>query len=191
MSLSAQPAPKTTGVVTSGAVRAVRPRLSRRWLFAGATIVVIALGTGGFFYIEHVHAPKPSHSGNTASQHPNSSFQNPAQNLADAQAALRQATTAQQKSVAYANLGAAYYNNQQPDKAITAYQSALAADNSSQITVLGQLASAYIANKQTGKAVSTLQQLVTLLQQSSDPTLHNQIGRYQEAIQELQAEGGA
>ncbi|HEY7348113.1 MAG TPA: tetratricopeptide repeat protein [Ktedonobacterales bacterium] len=179
-------------IVTSDAVQG-RHWSTRYWRRAGLAVgVLIVLIAGGVVTLRVIRPPQPSapHHQARAAQDPNSALIHPEQGVKDAQAELRKATTQHDKAIAYADLGVAYLNNQQPDQAIAAYQDAIATDSASKVAVLAQLSSAYYANGQTSQAISTMQQLVQLLQQSPDPNMQSQAQQYQKAIAVLEAGGG-
>lgn len=174
----------TSSIVTSDAVLRHGGRKS---LIAIIAVVVILLVVGGIevaAIIRHrttrvtSHATPPE-SASYLSTHPGVQVQN-------AQAELQNAHTPHEKSVAYQDLGTAYLNNKQGDQAIAAYQQALQADSADQQQVLAQLASAYIQLDQPQQAISTLQKIITILQQTKDPSAPTLIPKYQQLIQELQ-----
>lgn len=114
--------------------------------------------------------------------------------ISEAQASVASAKTAQDKTSAYTSLGSAYLNNGQAAAAITAYQSAVTASNSSNLDALVGLANAYYTAGDRQKTIDTYQKIVILLQQPnpSDPQVamdSGELGWYQQAIQRLQRGG--
>ncbi|MGH7142077.1 MAG: tetratricopeptide repeat protein [Candidatus Saccharimonadales bacterium] len=160
-----------------------------RGISVGLVVIIVLVVAGILFkiYLYDV-APKPIPS--TGSQ--SSSLLKPEQQVQNAQAELKNASTSSQKAVAYDDLGSAQLNNNQASSAISAYQSAVTIDNSSidKIVALEGLGYAYNMSGQNSLAISSFQEVIKLLPQlsdSNDPSPAQAISMYQNIIQRLQA----
>lgn len=159
------------GIVTSDA--AYRPHGRLRWIwFLVAGFVVVAIAAAGAFLAYRHYSSKspaaPASTSHTATTGAQTIQEQMTAAVTAAQQELASAKTASDKANAYKDLGMAYFNNQQYDQSITAYNSAIAADTSIKPQVLDTLAYVYVSAGQRDKAIATYQELISLLQQSSN-----------------------
>lgn len=188
--------PQVGGVVTGrGAGRNFKLPL----LIAGSVVALLALGGGAWYATKYgPFAPKP----------PVVKRENmtPAQQLAAAKEELSKASSPQAKATAYNHLGEAYFNSGQTKDAINAYNQALTnvnntggsggdgggssstSINSPEILALGDLSIAYLKAGDTANEIKVLEQLVPLLQKSTDPDAERLVFRYQQLLDGLKAE---
>jgi cytochrome c-type biogenesis protein CcmH/NrfG len=173
-----QDQPHDRRVVTSDAIQ--RHRSSPQLWLISAIAAVVLFGTGGFYYyvMSRDHTQPASQSKELT--------QTPTQELRVAQVDLGNAKTSSQKSTAQVELGKAYFDNNQAPAAITAFKTSISENGSNQENVLPLLASAYYRNGQISEEIVTIQQLIPLLQQSSDSATKALVPRYQNLILTLQ-----
>ncbi len=179
MSQSGQP--QFPGIVTSDSARPRSAGSIIRLAVVGGVLLGL-IGAAGYYVARHTPSDQ-SQPGAKQSQ------ATPAQAVKNAQAVAQQAQSSKAKATAYQNLGAAYLTNGQSAQAIQSYQVALTntgADSESRATVLSHLAGAYYEDGNIAQEIVVLQQLVPLLQQSSDPQERALVPRYLGLIQELQ-----
>ena len=156
------------------------------WLVLIVLIIVGGCLVAGYYYMRHKTSSPPLKTPAISA----------ASRLQAAQNELSRAQNDQQKAAAETNLGAAYLENQQPAAAIRSYQTALsethnvgsAANKSadSPIIIYSQLITAYSMMGQTSDEIHSIQQLIPLLQASSDPADRAIVGRYEQLIDKLQ-----
>lgn len=153
-------------------------------VFLTLAIVALLLVIGGGAYYIVRYGPL-AHKANAPAA--NAETLTPAQELVAAKEALQAASTPKDAARAHEQLGNAYMANNQPDQAITEYQSAEATDSSEKIQAEGDLVGAYLQSGDKEKAIAAIRQLIPLLQASSDPADHALVPRYQSLILEIQA----
>lgn len=187
--------PAASGIVTSDSIRH-RYLGGRQLLLVGLLMVVVVAGASAAYIVRNgLFSSKPTTQ--TAGSKPTLT---PAQQLTQAQSEVSQATTDPEKATAYSHLGAAYQTNNQYAQAATAYQQSL--DNrptsanqshvvqSQTIATLSDLAYAYQQAGQQDKSVQAYQQIIAILEKSSDSGDQKLIPLYQSLIDD-ELNGGA
>ncbi len=174
----------TEGIVTSDAVRGKKLLTKRLWLI-GAGLIIIILVVAGILYRQYIYKSKTTTP--TTKQSQISSLLHTQQALKSAQTELKNAHTPSDKATAYNNLGLAYLSNEQGTEAITDFQNAITTDSSDQLSSLIGLGYAYHEIGQNQKAISAFQEVVNLLQQSTNPVEQSKILEFQNIVKQLQA----
>jgi len=187
--MSQQKHPKPVlGIVTSDSVHN-RRFITTKFGIIGLVILIVIIAVVGVFLVVHFSinsSNKSQTSANTTKKQQNIKTISPLQALNNAQNELKNADTNQQKAAAYNNLGSAYMSNNNVPAAITAYQTAITTDSSTETTSLIGLGYAYYMNGQDSQSISSFQKLVSLLQASSDQYEQGKASQYQVMIQLLQ-----
>src|SRR5581483_1504949 len=189
------------GIITSDAAYHSGGR--RRWLWLAVAAMAVVVVVAGVVLYGHNNRKAPVKSnttGTTQTKTAQTIQEQMASAVANAQQELANAKTPADKASAYKDLGMAYFNNQQYDQAIAAYNSAVSTDSSIKPQVLDTLAYVYATAGQRDKAIATYQELIALLQQLSNDghtarvyegadTTASTIQTYQHNIQVLQQGG--
>ena len=164
-------------IVSSDSVRG--KKLLNRVQIISIGLVVVVLILAGILFIYITQKTK------TPSQSQKSTVVTTKQQVVNAQNELKNATSAQQKSNAYYDLGSAYLSNSQPSQAITAYQN-VKQSSSNELGIAVGLGYSYSMTGQNSQAITYFQQVVSLLEQSNDPVAKDKIPTYQNLVQRLQ-----
>jgi tetratricopeptide (TPR) repeat protein len=167
-------------IVTSDTVRSNK-HLSKRFLYMVSTgIVLVFLIIAGVLLVDNL-----SKSTASVKQNQTKKISVTQQAIDKAQTELKDASSPQAKSTAYSNLGAAYLSNNQATQAISSYQSAKP-NTSNQLGISIGLGYAYSMTGQNSQAISAFQQVIALLEQSTNQYEQGKISTYQNLVQRLQ-----
>lgn len=184
--MSGKKSPVPGGLVTSDAV--YHGHFVRRIMTAFAGVVLLAGAGAGTYFA----AQKFSQVSNTPKQQTQISV-TPAQAIKNAKDELQHAGTSQEKAAAYTHLGDAYFDNQQTKDAVDSYNSALsdaqsASDTPAQVLALGGLITTYTRAGDTANEIKALEQIIALLQKSTDPDDKRLAFRYQSLLDNLKGQ---
>jgi tetratricopeptide (TPR) repeat protein len=167
----------TEGIVTSDSIRSKKLLSKVHIIGIGSGVIILILAAVSFKYF--ILNPK------TTSQSQNLAVTSPKQNVVKAQTELKDANTSKEKASAYYDLGEAYLSNNQPQQAISSYQNAKP-NVSNELGISIGLGYAYSMTGQTTQAITAFQQVISLLEQSSNPYARNKVPIYQLLVQRLQ-----
>lgn len=165
---------------------------TRKLQLAGAVaVVVVLLAVGSTLMYLAVKGKSPTPT--KPASHTTNPFSTQSQ-LNDAQSALTDAGTTEEKVQAYLKLGAAYMSSNQLPQAIDAYQKAETLSGDQDVNGLVQLSNLYNTTKQHQELLTTLQKLVALIQQqgAANPNTYRggaSLTWYQEALTRVQNGG--
>lgn len=185
--MSAADQPQIGGVVTGGG-RSLFVSKQGAILIAGIIVGIALLGGATYLFVRYRPASTKTDATNTGIQQ-----RTPAELITDAQSEVRTAMTAKEKATAYSHLGSAYTEDKQTTQAVNSYQTALstaqdASDISNQALALSGLATTYMLAGDTANEIKAIEQLIPVLDQSTDPDDKRLAFRYQSLLDSLKAE---